>query len=262
LGPSKRSLTLYGLLTYGGALNALLQIPIFYTYIGCESYLVFSDSILGTLLQIGLNVMMALRVYAMYGQSRKIGILLATCFVVSQGVGIASSLSMAIDTSMIFLPIVGCIWNFSEASTQMNFGNNITLCAYDTIMVFLALYIAFKNRIFGTQGSMLNFDTLWGILIRDNVLYFLVAIANWGISAYTFIPNISFTNTIEYGANALNFYTFCILGPVMMLSIRGFDARQLRGGTTNATGADTVEFAAVGDRSQAGVQSSAGRTEV
>jgi len=212
--------------------------------------MIFLECVLLVSLQFGLNAMMALRVYAMYGRSKKFRALLLACFSMAQTVGIASAICSVIKPDLSSSSTIGCTWRPSKASVALKFGNNISLCAYDTIMFVLALGIVFRNRTRGFYGSVFSYDNLLAILLRDNVLYFLIASVCWALSACSYVPRLSAESFVHYGSIALTNYVNIILGPTMMLSIRRVDAKRTQGGTYNTTEEDTMVFATVGYRSQ------------
>ncbi|EIW83778.1 hypothetical protein CONPUDRAFT_70726 [Coniophora puteana RWD-64-598 SS2] len=316
--PAKRSLLLYVLLTYGGALNLIYQrnelinilhprkdlacvrikpqsisqhaisnkhiyqLPtapsIEFEYklssdtntISGKAAVVFDGVILGSLLlPSGLNGMLALRVYAMYSQSKKICAFLIVCFAIVQVINLAGSLGLIIGVN--FFPLAsGCLFVETSAAFVLQLIVDITNCLYEVVLLVLALHRTFKDQVANITSSWRSFNTLWSILIRDNIFYFLFATLNWALTASSWIPNIpaeasaSSVDNVVYAviAGFLTNYVFAMLGPIMMLSIRRFDAKQVRGGTSNEVEAATIEFAAVGTGSRAGMQSTAEGAEV
>lgn len=187
----------------------------------------------------------------MYGRSKKIGVLLVACFMMVQVMNVASSLALVARPQISASLTLGCFYDPTGLTFQLQLGSSIAVCVYEVALLVLALYSAFKNQASGIKFSRRSLNTLWGLLIRDNVLYFLLATLNWVISASSWIPSLPAKESVAYemASSMLECYVYTMLGPVMMLSIRRFDAEQVQGGSSSAEEANTLEFAVVVSRS-------------
>lgn len=240
-------------------LYVVFQLPIYYTEVSCKASTILDDIIVGTLLSLGINAMMALRVYAMYGRSKKVGAFLIVCFTITQVLNLASSLELVIGAHIYVVPGYGCSFDETNVTVALQLGFYAVMCAYEVVLLGLALHSAFKNQESSTRSSWSDYNTLWATLIRDNVLYFLLATLSWALYASSWVPTLpaNVQNSVVYNVAVdwLGIYAYTMLGPIMMLSIHRFDAKQVRGGTSNGVEVDIMEFATLGAGSLAGVRS-------
>ncbi|EIW78950.1 hypothetical protein CONPUDRAFT_74506 [Coniophora puteana RWD-64-598 SS2] len=108
------------------------------------------------------------RIYRAYMGGNLTVIVLAT-FKTYSVINIAHAFALVIQPQVSVLPVLGCSWTPTETNFVLQIGNIIALCIYDTVLLLLALYSIVRDR-----GLASNFDTLWAILMRDNVLYFIM----------------------------------------------------------------------------------------
>jgi len=108
----------------------------------------------------------------------------------------------------------------------------------------MALYCFGDHVNYSYQASQLSLKTLFGIVVRDNVIFFLVTLSSFVFAAVDFFVGVT-TNVpvwLQVLATILRTFHNSLAGPLMMLSILHYDAKQLKGGTTHGDIISSVQF--------------------
>jgi len=203
--------------------------------------------------------MMTLRVYALYGQSKAVIVVLSVFFVLCQGVVFVSQFV----PYMPHLQIIGVqpgVPGGSYCIRAVNYGwiliaGNAAGCAYEIILVGVVLWRFWGHVLEFRRDTLRSFHGFLSILVRDNILYFIFITISVVLSACSYLPVymngdplsvLPFNLVTELFAGAIT----CVLGPHMMFSIRQYDADLIKGGTSNGGEAGPLHFAvdhSVGD---------------
>ncbi|EIW75765.1 hypothetical protein CONPUDRAFT_158557 [Coniophora puteana RWD-64-598 SS2] len=212
---------------------------------------VINDVIINSAVHLALNAMMGMRIYAILGKSRRVLYFIGVCFIATQVTAIVLALlkvfPLHVTTSSTSLasPEEGDIcetWTASRKAWYQS-GSLICLVVYETIMFLMSLVVFVRNALDETQRLTATSKTLMGIIIRDNMLYFLAAFLGLSLTVSSniisiVVPSANTVSHLWYHAFTV-FTTVCsalyqvLLGPLMMLSIREYDFKHVNGGGTS-----------------------------
>ncbi|EIW83721.1 hypothetical protein CONPUDRAFT_70680 [Coniophora puteana RWD-64-598 SS2] len=176
---------------------------------------------------LGLKIMMTSRAYAMYGGSKKVLIFLVVAFLSYQGFNIPATIFLLIKINVVVITAIPyhCGYEVSESAAFLELASNLLACAYEVALLVMVLC----HTVLGFRASygnkMWKFDTFMSIMARDHVFYFAISI----IAVFAVFSSWN--------------------SPIMLLSIRRFNADKNRGETADEAEMETVEFATVGQQS-------------
>ncbi|EIW79935.1 hypothetical protein CONPUDRAFT_74244 [Coniophora puteana RWD-64-598 SS2] len=201
------------------------------------------------------NAMMAMRIYGLFGRDKWILWILGPYFlgVLGASVVIVTMTLVSRPLNITVIPLSAkaswCEVDFSAQQAWYQTGLFISLAVYE-VMLFALCLMSLVKRLRERTGSN-TMNSLLGLMIRDNILYFFIALVATIINISTFFPNgLNFVSNLVY-TNILSgistaFY-YSMLGPLMMLSIREYDVRvmQQMGGTSYEDEEQTLEFAQI-----------------
>ncbi|GLB38914.1 hypothetical protein LshimejAT787_0600760 [Lyophyllum shimeji] len=163
------------------------------------------------------EVILQMRLYAMYSLNKKVLAVMGGCFIVATAASafvLGSVLSKITATAFPLTPnLIFCVP--SNISHQF-FVFWIPMLAFETLMCGLALYKGYET--FRTSGSRFRTGRyLVGILIRDSVLYFLVMFATYLTNLLVWITASQNLLEIPIGFSvALS----CVMGNHIVLNVR------------------------------------------
>ncbi|EIW74061.1 hypothetical protein CONPUDRAFT_78328 [Coniophora puteana RWD-64-598 SS2] len=175
--------------------------------------------------------MMGMRIYALYGRSKRMLVFLSICFAGVQSANI-------VLTMMAMLPL--------EVGASMVSSRRI--------------FLHFNERHRDLDATM---STFLGLIVRDNILYFFInsltsrrAFFSLSLNAASFLidvraPNLGAQFYMGFDSivvNVLTSFQMAMLGPRMMLSMREYDAVQAKGGPSLGIEVETMQFAAAAPR--------------
>ncbi|EIW83857.1 hypothetical protein CONPUDRAFT_142393 [Coniophora puteana RWD-64-598 SS2] len=258
---SKSSMTLYGILTYGGILQAIfVSLPMLGNNKLSQNVSLanvsMSMAILPAVLTFGLSAMMTSRVYAMYGRSRRVLVFLGTCFATTQTLNIVATVVLLVTMGVTVAeesPGV-CYFTFPLYADWLVIASAIAICANEVMLLFMVVYSMIVSLRDGLSGPLWSLNTLLSIVARDHVFYFLIASLNWIVQMISYFPmrSVSLATFLLWVVftNAISIFGNCMLGPIMFLSIRRFDAKQAEHGEPWTVEMDGIQFAVVEGRSQ------------
>jgi len=247
---------MFGILRYGGILFAVYPAFMFssnfLSYNACFVFFFINQLTVSTVLNTLLTAMMTLRVCAIWGRSRRVTTFLWTCFCAAQSASIVTAVLGCYRVKIqvpVQLPIPGwgsCSWYISDRAAKLIAASNFAASGYEFILVLLALYCFLKHIREGHQSSQLTLKTFFGVIVRDNTIYFLTCFCALVLSAVSYLNNGGYDTPAGYAFEVAEvmFATFqsSVVGPLMMLSIRRYDAEQLRGETTRDFALGTMQF--------------------
>ncbi|EIW74060.1 hypothetical protein CONPUDRAFT_140654 [Coniophora puteana RWD-64-598 SS2] len=213
-----------------------------------------NNLILRTAVFLVLNVMMSMRIYALYGGSKCVLFLLGSCVTTVQASNIVLTFMamLPLNVSVVRTPTEGAWCSYAVSNRQAWYQTTafILLVAYDSLLLVLSVASFIRRLQEQRQGLAGMVDTFMGLIVRDNVLYFILAFSGLTLSACSLftVANRSLPFNIGFNTIAADLgagLQLTILGPLMMLSVLEYDALRERGGTSYYTGTATLEFAAV-----------------
>ncbi|EIW83805.1 hypothetical protein CONPUDRAFT_70747 [Coniophora puteana RWD-64-598 SS2] len=167
-------------------------------------------------------------------RSKKVFTFVVVCFLITQALNIASFIDL-----------------MAKVSVFVSFGASI--CGYEAILLLMVLY-RFLRQLRSRRGETMGFNTFLDFLARNHAFYFLMATIAWACQLCSalsdFKADTSDRVTQQYNAtelaigSAVSMYSFCMLGPIMFLSILRYDDYRVQGGTYDGTEVNTMRFAA------------------
>ncbi|EIW78922.1 hypothetical protein CONPUDRAFT_91301 [Coniophora puteana RWD-64-598 SS2] len=121
---------------------------------------------------------------------------------------------------------------------------------YEFVLFLMSLLCLVRHLQLRNQSLATIAETLKGLVIRDNVLYFLLAFLSLSLSAISLltdkVPLSALEFTVGFSTIFVNLGTsfqLSVLGPLMMLSIREYNVNQQEGGASGVTEVEMLEFA-------------------
>ncbi|KAG2153706.1 uncharacterized protein EDB93DRAFT_1327217 [Suillus bovinus] len=200
-----------------------------------------------------LGVIMLIRLYAMYGRSRKVLIPLAVFLVAGNmfiGVAVATTIAMR-DFSQEELILSGthqCTGHFNGYYLHLDSVSWIFGTSWEVIALFLAVWIAVLHfcelRQRSGDGIM---NDCFTVLIKTHLVYFASVV---GVSCLGLGDNFSKALVNEYSLGTqiyqglfvmFRFVQMFVLGPRLVLGVREYHAKLLNDSNT-ATGMTSIAF--------------------
>ncbi|EIW78686.1 hypothetical protein CONPUDRAFT_92006 [Coniophora puteana RWD-64-598 SS2] len=224
--------------------------------------MIIADLVVFIAIFFSLNAMMGLRIYALYGGSKQVLVFLCICFTAAQIVNIVLTYMTVFPLDMLVQNIPGqgtsCGYRLSEQQAWYQTSADIALVAYEFVLFVMSLICFVKHYKEQRQTITATMSTLMGLVIKDNIFYFFVAFfgltLNLGSNVTAIIdPYGAFNFNIGFNAIVSNFwlnFQLNMLGPLMMLSIREYNAKLRKEASSNRLPAETLEFAAATRQSE------------
>ncbi|EIW83724.1 hypothetical protein CONPUDRAFT_70683 [Coniophora puteana RWD-64-598 SS2] len=156
----------------------------------CWPIVALGDVIIPNILIALLNAMMGFRVYAIYGRSNTILIVISACYIITQALTI-SEVYVAISSLTVG---ANCEYGFSSRLGWLTVASAVEMCGYDIILLVMVLYCAIRHMESGHDSSLWTFNTFIALLARDHVFYILFSLLAMGTSMPSYIP--SFQNMV------------------------------------------------------------------
>ncbi|KDQ51009.1 hypothetical protein JAAARDRAFT_211320 [Jaapia argillacea MUCL 33604] len=173
-------------------------------------------------------VTMQMRLYAMYEKSRRVFAFLLACFV-SETIAMSTILGLS-NKQLIAIsqPIPGVRICTVAFVPHYFFAFWIPICTFESILVTFALWKGLSHWIKSTNKW--SSKALMNVLLRDNILYFLVQVALSFISLHTLDDTSQHVSSIRHQHHCLAcpseipegfaLATTCIMGSRLVLNIR------------------------------------------
>ncbi|KAF8143539.1 hypothetical protein K438DRAFT_1867430 [Mycena galopus ATCC 62051] len=141
-----------------------------------------------------------LRIYAMYGLSKKLLAFMACAMMITVGVSVWA-LVPAGPTPTVSVRAQGCYVPQSKAQDFRLIGAWGAQLAGDVIAISLILYRAYTHG----QGTSVLRTSLWGVLIRDGIVYFLmISLANIANLIVFYFGDIYTSTTLTWFTSAVS----------------------------------------------------------
>jgi len=142
-----------------------------------------------------LQIVMIVRLYALSGQSKRLLALLVVGFVIAQGILYANTFRNAVDiglsaTDRQILGYPGfCLARWGNLLWPLLRGEYVSLLAFEVLMLGVSLYF-FTKHVLQSRGLSGTWSTknMVVLLVRDNVLYFLVTAAVFASESLSGLP--------------------------------------------------------------------------
>ncbi|KAJ8514267.1 hypothetical protein ONZ45_g8172 [Pleurotus djamor] len=145
-----------------------------------------------------LNLILSLRIYALYGRPRWIAILLGTMLAASVAVQIYVVARFSPEFKFIHLPesnIMSC----DPTSTQKIYLALIPAIAFDVPALMLVLLRRTSYRVLRGEDKCIHVPSLFRMMVRDSVIYFIIIIFVYIALAISWVMLPGVESFITYG---------------------------------------------------------------
>ncbi|EIW75472.1 hypothetical protein CONPUDRAFT_158934 [Coniophora puteana RWD-64-598 SS2] len=187
---------------------------------------------------------MAIRLHALYGQSRAVLRTLLVCFVIEQSICLATHIIAYYPGNGLTVQAGNfsgqrfCVFDGPRKATWALPANNAALLTYEVMLAGFTLH-RFVTHLLSErryhEGWLGNH--FLRILYRDNVLYSMLTLSTMTIIEISYAPVFKSVDTglaADFDTNAaLYTYLLCVMGPHMILSIRQHDTNDMASNTTD-----------------------------
>ncbi|KAH7907232.1 hypothetical protein BJ138DRAFT_1129315 [Hygrophoropsis aurantiaca] len=202
-----------------------------------------------------MQAMLVIRVYALFNQSKKVLIFLATCYVLQAVAvfvitGLMSNKQVLEKDYTSVGPAIGSVEqaitaNLSAVSNTMDQDSTILSIAFDSILLLFALWAFVKHALEAkTVNGGWSINVLVRTLVADHVLYFICNLIWLSLSIAANSVEFSVSSAILLG-NTLDVFGALVVvaGPRMVISIRTTENKTRGKSTATLEGeVSTVQF--------------------
>lgn len=196
-----------------------------------------------------LQGIMTLRVYTLYGNSRKLIAVLLPCFIVSQGIFIGSTIRIlavgpSVETEGTILGVNACIALIPVSLYWVPPLQFSVVTGFEVLLCAAALHYTYKHvKASEWRSPARLLGRLVALTVRDNLIYFAIAFFSLIVSSMDQNGVFATYTSPAYMIveSILEFFLMTMVGPWMILSIRRNAETMIHGGS-EATELTTVRF--------------------
>ncbi|EIW78789.1 hypothetical protein CONPUDRAFT_74392 [Coniophora puteana RWD-64-598 SS2] len=200
------------------------------------------------IINIILQGMLSVRIYVLFGRSAAVLLALGSCFVIAQllKIGFNSWFLSSGPTSLYefgFLSINFCVQDVPVNRVWTYLADGTTMLVFEIILCAFALRYAFKSLEDPFWKSPTrSVVSLGSVIVRDNLVYFFIALVNTVLIAVYDSPNVVIS--VAYSCISLICLTilWALVGPWMIISLRKSYNRDIEEVTPNEHELTTVAF--------------------
>jgi len=216
----------------------------------CTAIVITAQLVVYPTLYFVLNAMMGMRICALYEGSRRVVTITAILFFSLQAGSIILTFMalLPLDVSVWYTPDVGSLCGYDISTRQQWYqaSSKICLVVFEFALFAMSLICLVRN----SRGQHYHINgmitTFFGLIIRDNVIYFFIAFFSLLLNI---IDSVSTSQDTEFilvfsgiVENLFSQFQVCMLGPLMILSALEYDKRHMEG-VSNDMELRTLEFA-------------------